>query len=199
MFEKEVVIDGKGHLMGRLASVVAKQILSGQRVVVVRTEGIEIGGNIFRAHLKFRDFMNKTRNANPRKAHIHYHSPARMFWRCVRGMVPHKTARGAEALGRFKVFEGIPHPYDEKKKLVCPDALKTLRIKNFRKTTILGELATKNGWTKAAIVASLEEKRVVKAAVYYKSKKSTQITKDKAAAGSAEIKKINAELAKYGY
>ena len=29
MFDKEIVIDGKGHLMGRLASIVAKEILSG--------------------------------------------------------------------------------------------------------------------------------------------------------------------------
>jgi large subunit ribosomal protein L13Ae len=29
MFNKVVVIDGKGHLMGRLASYVAKQLLSG--------------------------------------------------------------------------------------------------------------------------------------------------------------------------
>ncbi len=38
MFEKEIVIDGKGHLMGRLASVVAKELLNGQRVVIVRAE-----------------------------------------------------------------------------------------------------------------------------------------------------------------
>ncbi len=29
MFQKQIVIDAKGHLMGRLASYVAKQLLSG--------------------------------------------------------------------------------------------------------------------------------------------------------------------------
>ena len=29
MFTKQVIIDGKGHLLGRLASYVAKQLLSG--------------------------------------------------------------------------------------------------------------------------------------------------------------------------
>ena len=29
MFEKEVVVDAKGHLLGRLASLVAKELLSG--------------------------------------------------------------------------------------------------------------------------------------------------------------------------
>ena len=45
MFEKQVVIDGKGHLLGRLASVVAKELLSGQAIVVVRCEQLVISGS----------------------------------------------------------------------------------------------------------------------------------------------------------
>lgn len=40
-----IVIDGKGHLLGRLASVVAKQLLFGKKVVVVRTEALLISGS----------------------------------------------------------------------------------------------------------------------------------------------------------
>lgn len=35
-------------------------------------------------------------------------------------MIPHKTARGAAALERLKVFEGVPPPYDKQKKMVVP-------------------------------------------------------------------------------
>ena len=28
-------------------------------------------------------------------------------------MIPHKTKRGAEAMNRLKVFDGVPHPYDK--------------------------------------------------------------------------------------
>lgn len=45
MFEKEIVIDGSGHILGRLASTVAKEILAGQKVVVVRCEAIEMTGS----------------------------------------------------------------------------------------------------------------------------------------------------------
>lgn len=41
---KEVVIDGRGHLLGRLASIVAKELLSGQKVAVVRCEELMISG-----------------------------------------------------------------------------------------------------------------------------------------------------------
>lgn len=44
----QVVIDGKGHLLGRLASIVAKQLLNGQKVVVVRCEDLNISGEFFR-------------------------------------------------------------------------------------------------------------------------------------------------------
>ena len=40
-----IVIDGKGHLLGRLTSIVAKQLLQGKKVVVVRTEQIVISGS----------------------------------------------------------------------------------------------------------------------------------------------------------
>jgi hypothetical protein len=36
----------------------------------------------------------------------------------VRGMLPHKTPKGAAALGKLKVFEGVPAPYDTKKRQV---------------------------------------------------------------------------------
>lgn len=39
-------------------------------------------------------------------------------------MIPHKTKRGAAALARLKVYEGVPPPYDKIKRMVIPDALK---------------------------------------------------------------------------
>jgi ribosomal protein uL13 len=45
----QIVIDGKGHLLGRLASTVAKQLLNGQKIVVVRCEALNISGEFFRA------------------------------------------------------------------------------------------------------------------------------------------------------
>lgn len=46
---QQVVIDGKGHLLGRLASTVAKQLLNGQKIVIVRCEALNISGEFFRA------------------------------------------------------------------------------------------------------------------------------------------------------
>ena len=198
MFEKEVVIDGRGHLVGRLASKVAKELLNGQRIVIVRTEALLKSGSLFRNKLKFHEFLNKTRNTNPRKGHIHFRTPSRIFWRIVRGMRPHKTPKGSAALGRLKVFEGIPFPYDQKKRVVVPDALKVLRLKSHRKFCVLGELAQKIGWTRKDLVARLEEKRKVKSAKFWEGKQK-KLQARKKATGSADLKKFNDELAKYGF
>ena len=50
-------------------------------------------------------------------------------------MVPHKTERGKQALHRLVTYEGIPPPYDKKKKMVVPSALKVLRLKPGRKVS----------------------------------------------------------------
>ena len=39
-------------------------------------------------------------------------------------MTPHKTERGKDALKRLQTFEGVPPPYDKKKLMVIPSALK---------------------------------------------------------------------------
>jgi len=67
MFEKEIIIDGRGHLVGRLASKVAKELLRGQKVVVVRCEELVLSGSLFRNKLNYAEFMRKANNTNPRR------------------------------------------------------------------------------------------------------------------------------------
>jgi len=43
--ETTIIIDGRDHLLGRLASVVAKELLSGQKVVVVRCDQVCVSGS----------------------------------------------------------------------------------------------------------------------------------------------------------
>jgi large subunit ribosomal protein L13Ae len=198
MFEKELIIDGRGHLEGRLASIVAKELLSGQRVTVVRCEQILKSAWIKRNEIIRQDDMHKRINTNPRRGAKHWRAPSRIFWKVVRGMLPHKLPRGAAALGKLKVFEGCPTPYDAKKRMVMPDALRTLRLKAKRKFTSLGDLAALTGWTQGDIVAQLEEKRKAKSAAFYalKTKKADARAK---AAKNKDVAVFDKELAKFGF
>lgn len=198
MFEKEVIIDGRGHMLGRLASVVAKELLNGQRVVVVRTDMINISGSLFRNTLKRQEVTNRRNNTNPRRNAIHYKAPSRLFWRATRGMLPHKTAKGAACLARLKVFEGVPFPYDHKKRVVVPEALKVLRLKAHRKFCSLGDLAAQCGWTKQGLINTLEEKRKEKAAKFHALKVKKTDARNKAM-NDKSVSAFSAELKKYGF
>ena len=71
---------------------------------------------------------------NPKKSGpFHHRAPSKILYRAIRGMTPHKSARGAAALERLKLFEGVPPPYDRKKRMVVPEALRVLRLKPGRK------------------------------------------------------------------
>ncbi|CAG8638594.1 4345_t:CDS:2 [Paraglomus occultum] len=201
-FEKVVVVDGKGHLLGRLASIVAKQILSGQRVVIVRAEEINVSGSFFRNKIKYHKYLRKRMIVNPSRGPFHFRAPSRIFYKAIRGMVSHKTPRGAAALGRLKIFEGIPPPYDKQKRMVVPAALRVLRLRPGRRYTNLGKISTEVGWKYEGVVKRLEEKRKLKSNEYYERKKSIQNVRQRAIQNKAkdpEFKRIQDELSSLGF
>ena len=121
-----------------------------------------------------------------------------MFWRTIRGMLPHKTAKGKAALQHLKVFEGIPSPYDHKKRMVVPEALKVLRMKAHRKFCVYGDLCQMAGWTKKELINTLEEKRKVKSQKYFDNKKKKEAAKAKTV-NDKGVKTVSQELAKFGF
>ena len=200
MFEREVLIDGKGHLMGRLASIVAKEILNGQRVVVVRAEQMVLSGSLYRRRCEFLEFKNKISNINPRKGGpYHFRAPSKIFWRAVRGMVPHKTKKGTAAMNRLKIFEGCPHPFSNKKKMVAARALKVVRLKHGRKSCVLGDLSKSVGWNQSEVVAKLEEKRLLKAQEYYNAKSSLKKAIDISLKSNKEVQTLKKQLESFGF
>ncbi|KAL1766029.1 60S ribosomal protein L13a [Sigmodon hispidus] len=111
MAERQVlVLDSQGHLLGRLAAIIAMQVLLGQKVVVVPCESINISGNFYGNKLKYLDFLRKHMNTNPSRGPYHFQAPSRNFWRTVRGMLPCSCLQE-----RLKVLDGIPPPYDKKR------------------------------------------------------------------------------------
>merc|ERR1711924_191232 len=139
-----------------------------------------MGGSLFRNKLKFAEFRRKKMSSNPKQGPLHYRSPSKILWRTIRGMVPHKTPRGAAALDRLKTYEGIPHPYDRKKRMVLPSCLKVLRIRPERKFCKLGDLSSQNGRKQKDLVERLESRRKVKSAAFYAKKKASKKTLQKA-------------------
>jgi len=167
-----IVIDGKGHVQGKLAATIAKQLLKGRRVVVVRCEEIILNGSHRFVHHQYAHFLNKTTNTNPRHGPFHQRAPSEIFTRAVRGMLPYRTTRGLRAFENLKAFEGVPPQYAVVKRLIVPHALRVVTIRNELPTTKLGKLSTTYGWKYGNIVAEIEEKRKEQSAEKFGAKKA---------------------------
>ncbi|CAI4224062.1 unnamed protein product [Auanema sp. JU1783] len=197
---KPIVIDGKDHLLGRLASVVAKQLLLGEKVVVLRCESINISGNFHRSKLKYLSFLRKRMNVNPSRGPFHLRAPSKIFWRTVRGMLPHKTPHGTKALKSLRVYEGVPQPYDRQTKFNVPTASRHLGLKPRRKFCSVGRLSHEVGWQYAEVVEKLETKRKVKGAAYYEQKKKVEKLHEQAKKNiAAKIAPFQKVIESFGY
>ncbi|XP_031479722.1 60S ribosomal protein L13a-3-like [Nymphaea colorata] len=178
--KRVVVVDARHHMLGRLASILAKELLNGQRIVVVRCEEICLSGGLVRQKMKYLRFLRKRMNTKPSHGPIHFRAPAKILWRTIRGMIPHKTKRGAAALARLKAYEGIPPPYDKKKRMVIPDALKVLRLQTGHRYCLLGRLSSEVGWSQYDTIKELEAKRKARSQVMHEQRKQLRKLRSKA-------------------
>lgn len=193
-----IIIDGKGHLLGRLSSVIAKQLLNGKEVVVLRAEEIDISGTRHRNRKNFQNYLRKRTNTNPKWGPFHFRAPRMILLKCVRGMLPRKTKRGEEALARFKSFEGVPPQYSKIKKMVVPDALRITHLRPSAKYTNIGTLAGEMGWKYGALIRKMEEQRKVQSAADYEKRKALAKLKQKAI-DTVDLTQENAVLQPAGY
>ncbi len=109
-----ILIDASNHVLGRIASIAAKQALEGRKIVVVNAEKAVIAG---RKQRILEDAQRKLRtrtHASQEKAPVHPRRPDMYFRRVIRGMIPCEKPRGKAAFRNVKVFIGVPDEYANK-------------------------------------------------------------------------------------
>jgi large subunit ribosomal protein L13 len=100
-----IVIDAENLIMGRMASQVAKMLLSGQEVAIVNSEKVVISGSKKRI---IEDYFHKRAKGGARKGPHYPRMPDRILKRTVRGMIPYKKPLGKKAFSQLKVYIGVP-------------------------------------------------------------------------------------------
>jgi len=88
-----------------------------------------------------------------------------------------------------KCYEKKGNPRCLKSGKTCPRA----------KFAVLGNVAKDCGWTQQELIDELEEKRISKNHEWYVKKVEFEKAEQKEYSKNAELKKLNEELAKYGY
>ena len=133
-----MIINGEGHILGRLASVVSKQLLEGEEIVVLNAEKIMLTGNKDWAYAKYKQRVDRASISNPRDLGPKYpRRPEDIFRRTVRGMLPMKKAKGKTAFKGFKAFVGIPEEYADAELVTMPEA----EYNDIKKGMELGEIS----------------------------------------------------------
>jgi len=102
---KGTVIDASGLILGRMASIVAKRLLSGESIIIVNAERAILSGKRLSRARDAKAFLDV---GHPGKGPYHPRRPDQIVHRTVRGMLPRRKPKGANALRLLRVFLGVP-------------------------------------------------------------------------------------------
>ncbi|MDH5634801.1 MAG: 50S ribosomal protein L13 [Candidatus Bathyarchaeota archaeon] len=99
------VIDASGLILGRMASIVAKRLLSGEPIIIVNSEKAALSGRRLSRVKEARAFLDI---GHPKKGPYHPRRPDQIVHKTVKGMLPHRQPKGEMALRCLRVFLGVP-------------------------------------------------------------------------------------------
>jgi len=134
------VVNAEGLVLGRMASIVAKRLLNGERIIIVNAEKAVLSGKRKSKVAEAKTFLEV---GYPRQGPLHYKRPDRILRKTVRGMLPFKQPKGKAAYKRLIVHIGVPDELKDQKMETFPTAKSDkLTCPYFT----LGEFAKEIGW-----------------------------------------------------
>jgi large subunit ribosomal protein L13 len=137
------VIDADGLILGRLASTVAKRLLSGEKIAIVNAERTVISGTRSNLAHEYKERLRIRTLINPAKGPFHPRRPDGILRRTIRGMLPWDRTRGKEAFRRLAVFIGVPQELKNAQLESVPEArMERLKGRFIR----LEEISKEIGW-----------------------------------------------------
>jgi len=138
------IYDASNQILGRLSSVIAKELLNGERIFVVNCEKSVISGNP-----KYTEalYLKKIQRGDVKHGPFFPKTPDEIFRRTVRGMLPWKKPKGRNAFKNLKVFIGLPEKFKNKdlKKVELADASK-LKTKYITLENLSISIGAKKRW-----------------------------------------------------
>lgn len=142
--QETIYIDGTDLRLGRMATSVAKHLMSGNKVVIVNVEKVVVSGSRSSALSKYSRWINLRTYKNPEKVGPKQHrAPDRLVHSAIKNMLP-KSPSGKKALKRLKVYIGVPEELKSAKFIQVEEA----HVKNLRGPYMRLEEISKNlGWS----------------------------------------------------
>lgn len=117
--ERVAVIDAKGLILGRMASIIAKRLLNGEKIIIVNAGEAVVSGKRYSVIRRAHEYLQIGHSG---KGPLHPRRPDMIVKRAIRGMLPYKRPRGREALKRLRVYIGVPEEFRGKSMETIPEA-----------------------------------------------------------------------------
>jgi len=105
------IYDASNQILGRMSTIIAKELLKGEKVVVVNCEKSVISGS---PKYKSAFYLNRVHRGDVKHGPFFPKTPDDIFRRTVRGMVPWHQVKGRNAFKNLRVFIGLPEQFKNK-------------------------------------------------------------------------------------
>jgi len=138
------VYDASGQILGRIATRIAKDLLSGENISVVNCEQAAISGDPKETE---RHYLERRWRGDPHHGPFYPRTPKGIVRRTIRGMIPFHKPKGREAFRRLRVYVGIPDELKGKELIKIKDAdVNRLKCKHITVGDLSLALGCKKRW-----------------------------------------------------
>ena len=110
------IIDGKNATLGRLASYASKEVLKGEKIIILNCGEVIITGNKKNIRETFREKREKV--GSGQKGPKYSRQDYKIVKRAIRGMLPnHRKGRGKIAYNLIRCYNHVPEEFEKSKKI----------------------------------------------------------------------------------
>lgn len=129
----DIFIDATNAIVGRIGAFAAKRALLGDTIKIFNCEKAVMSGR--KEQVTERFYLRRNKIGQPMKGPFIPRMPDRFFRRTIRGMLPYKRTKGAEAYKRIMCYIGVPEQFKDRKmqQVAGADAVK---LKSLKRITV---------------------------------------------------------------
>jgi large subunit ribosomal protein L13 len=138
------IYNASGQILGRISTRIAKDLMKGEKVIVVNCEKSVISGN---PKHTITHYLERRWRGDPHHGPFFPRTPQGIFKRTVKGMLSGHKPRGRDIISNLRTYVGIPEDFDIKSSIQLKDAdVNRLRCKHITLEDLSIALGSKKRW-----------------------------------------------------